>query len=65
MFWFITHTRHEKLNLSYSDNFLISCFRDADFESNENDCTLIGGFIIYLNDASISWRTSKHCNVML
>lgn len=61
---YVYNTRYEKLNL-YTDNFSINCYSDAEYASNRDDRVSIGGFIIYLNDAIISWRTCKQRNVTL
>lgn len=57
-------TRNLKLNLNCNKVQLIA-FSDADFATNRDDRTSMGGELVFLDCAPIMWRTFKHKNVSL
>lgn len=61
---YVYSTRDFKLNLSCKDPH-ITTFSDADFASNRDDRTSMGGQLVLLGKAPIMWRTSKQKSVCL
>lgn len=61
---YVKHTKNLTLKLSCDKNQLIT-FSDADFASNRDDRTSLGGQVVFLGNSPISWRTFKERSVSL
>lgn len=53
------------LNLSKISSLNLRCYSDADFATNRDDRISMGGFIIFIDETPISWRTFKQKSVSL
>lgn len=61
---YIKCTKNLKLKLSCKNPHLIT-YSDADFASNRDDRTSLGGQLVMLDNSPITWRTSKQKSVCL
>lgn len=61
---YVNSSKHLKLKLQ-CDKPNIVTFSDADFASNRDDRTSMGGQIVFLGSSPIMWRTSKQKSVCL
>lgn len=61
---YVQHTKHMILNISCTRINLIT-YSDADFASNRDDRTSMGGQILLLEKAPIAWKTNKQKSVSL
>ncbi|GFV69779.1 retrovirus-related Pol polyprotein from transposon TNT 1-94 [Trichonephila clavipes] len=48
-----------KLELSKVKSLKLRCYSDSDFATNRNDRVSMGGFITFIDETPISWRTFK------
>lgn len=62
---YVSATRNVALNLSSIKNINLNIFSDADFASNRDDRTSMGGQIIFLDGVPIAWRAFKQKCVSL
>lgn len=58
---YLQYIKDFKLKLSrinYSRIFQdkVSCYSDLDFAANSNDCVSIGGYILFLDESSVSCK---------
>ncbi|GBM21320.1 Retrovirus-related Pol polyprotein from transposon RE1 [Araneus ventricosus] len=56
---YLQSTRNYKLDLSKVNNLNLKCYSDSDFAANRDDRVSIGGYILFLDETPISWRTFK------
>ncbi|GFU20083.1 retrovirus-related Pol polyprotein from transposon TNT 1-94 [Trichonephila clavipes] len=54
-----------KLELSKVKSLKLRCYSDSDFATNRDDRVSMGGFITFIDETSISWRTFKQKSVSL
>ncbi|GFW56587.1 retrovirus-related Pol polyprotein from transposon TNT 1-94 [Trichonephila clavipes] len=54
-----------KLELSKVKSLKLRCYSDSDFATNRNDRVSMGGFITFIDETPISWRTFKQKSVSL
>ncbi|GFT05485.1 retrovirus-related Pol polyprotein from transposon TNT 1-94 [Trichonephila clavipes] len=54
-----------KLELSKVKSFKLRCYSDSDFATNRDDRVSMGGFITFIDETPISWRTFKQNSVSL
>ncbi|GFV20422.1 retrovirus-related Pol polyprotein from transposon TNT 1-94 [Trichonephila clavipes] len=54
-----------KLELSKVKSLKLSCYSDSDFATNRDDRVSMGGFITFIDETPISWRTFKQKSVSL
>ncbi|GFU92331.1 retrovirus-related Pol polyprotein from transposon TNT 1-94 [Trichonephila clavipes] len=48
-----------KLELSKVKSLKLRCYSDSDFATNRDDRVSMGGFITFIDETPISWRTFK------
>lgn len=56
---YVSSTRDLRLNLSKIENLNLIAHTDADFASNRDDRTSMGGQIVFLDQVPIAWRAFK------
>lgn len=56
---YLKNTQNYKLNLSKIKQLNLTCYTDSDFAANRDDRVSIGGYIVFLGETPISWRTFK------
>ncbi|GFU52489.1 retrovirus-related Pol polyprotein from transposon TNT 1-94 [Trichonephila clavipes] len=54
-----------KLELSKVKSLKLRCYSDSDFATNRDDRVSMGGFITFIDETPISWRTFKQKSVSL
>ncbi|GFW82270.1 retrovirus-related Pol polyprotein from transposon TNT 1-94 [Trichonephila clavipes] len=54
-----------KLELSKIKSLKLRCYSDSDFATNRDDRVSMGGFITFIDETPISWRTFKQKSVSL
>ncbi|GFU83317.1 retrovirus-related Pol polyprotein from transposon TNT 1-94 [Trichonephila clavipes] len=54
-----------KLELSKVKSLKLRCYSDSDFATNRDDGVSMGGFITFIDETPISWRTFKQKSVSL
>ncbi|GFT73384.1 retrovirus-related Pol polyprotein from transposon TNT 1-94 [Trichonephila clavipes] len=54
-----------QLELSKIKSLKLRCYSDSDFATNRNDRVSMGGFITFIDETPISWRTFKQKSVSL
>ncbi|GFU60229.1 retrovirus-related Pol polyprotein from transposon TNT 1-94 [Trichonephila clavipes] len=54
-----------KLELSKVKSSKLRCYSDSDFATNRDDRVSMGGFITFIDETPISWRTFKQKSVSL
>ncbi|KAF8785431.1 Secreted RxLR effector protein 161 like protein [Argiope bruennichi] len=62
---YLKYTQDYKLELSKIKSLKLRCYSDSDFASNRDDRVSMGGFIIFIDETPISWRTFKQKSVSL
>ncbi|GFW42287.1 retrovirus-related Pol polyprotein from transposon TNT 1-94 [Trichonephila clavipes] len=61
----IKYTQEYKLELSKVKSLKLRCYSDSDFATNRDDRVSMGGFITFIDETPISWRTFKQKSVSL
>lgn len=61
---YVISTSSFKLNLNCNSTKLVT-YSDADFASNRDDRTSLGGQLVLLGNSPVNWRTFKHKSVSL
>lgn len=61
---YVNYTKHLKLSLNCGEPNIIT-YSDADFASNRDDRTSMGGQLVLLDKSPIMWRTSKQKSICL
>ncbi|KFM74814.1 Copia protein, partial [Stegodyphus mimosarum] len=56
---YLNSTKLYKLNLSRIKHLNLYCYSDADYASNRDDRVSMGGFILYLDEVPVIWKTVK------
>ncbi|GBL76200.1 Retrovirus-related Pol polyprotein from transposon TNT 1-94 [Araneus ventricosus] len=56
---YLKYTQNYMLELSKVKSLKLRCFSDSDFATNRDDRVSIGGFITFIDETPISWRTFK------
>ncbi|GFW93481.1 retrovirus-related Pol polyprotein from transposon TNT 1-94 [Trichonephila clavipes] len=54
-----------KLELSKVKSLKLRCYSDSDFATNRDDRVSMGGFITFIEETPVSWRTFKQKSVSL
>ncbi|GBM92498.1 Retrovirus-related Pol polyprotein from transposon TNT 1-94 [Araneus ventricosus] len=62
---YLQSTRNYILDLSKVNNLNLKCYSASDFAANRDDRVSIGGYILFLDETPISWRTFKQRCVSL
>ncbi|GFU45191.1 retrovirus-related Pol polyprotein from transposon TNT 1-94 [Trichonephila clavipes] len=62
---YLKYTREYKLELSKVKSLKLRCYSDSDFATNRDDRVSMGGFITFIDETPISWRTFKQKSVSL
>ncbi|GFY22341.1 retrovirus-related Pol polyprotein from transposon TNT 1-94 [Trichonephila clavipes] len=62
---YLKYTQEYKLELSKVKSLKLRCYSDSDFATNRDDRVLMGGFITFIDETPISWRTFKQKSVSL
>ncbi|GFT86344.1 gag_pre-integrs domain-containing protein [Trichonephila clavipes] len=55
----------QELELSKVKSLKLRCYSDSDFATNRDDRVSMGGFITFIDETPISWRTFKQKSVSL
>ncbi len=56
---YLKYSQHFKLELSKVKDLNLICYSDSDYAANRDDRVSIGGYILFLDETPISWRTFK------
>ncbi|GFU55449.1 retrovirus-related Pol polyprotein from transposon TNT 1-94, partial [Trichonephila clavipes] len=56
---YLKYTQEYKLELSKVKSLQLRCYSDSDFATNRDDRVSMGGFITFIDETPISWRTFK------
>ncbi|GFS47460.1 retrovirus-related Pol polyprotein from transposon RE2 [Trichonephila clavipes] len=56
---YLKYTQEYKLELSKVKSLKLRCYSDSDFATNRDDRVSMGGFITFIDETPISWRTFK------
>ncbi|GFS74038.1 retrovirus-related Pol polyprotein from transposon TNT 1-94 [Trichonephila clavipes] len=56
---YLKYTQEYKLELSKVKSLKLRCYSDSDFATNRDDRVSMGGFITFIDETPISWRTLK------
>ncbi|GFX29516.1 retrovirus-related Pol polyprotein from transposon TNT 1-94 [Trichonephila clavipes] len=62
---YLKYTQEYKLELSKVKSLKLRCYSDSDFATNRDDRVSMGGFITFIDETPISWRTFKQKSVSL
>ncbi|GFU28660.1 retrovirus-related Pol polyprotein from transposon TNT 1-94 [Trichonephila clavipes] len=62
---YLKYTQEYKLELSKIKSLKLRCYSDSDFATNRDDRVSMGGFITFIDETPISWRTFKQKSVSL
>ncbi|GFT06529.1 retrovirus-related Pol polyprotein from transposon TNT 1-94 [Trichonephila clavipes] len=62
---YLKYTQEYKLELSKVKSLKLRCYSDSDFATNRDDRMSMGGFITFIDETPISWRTFKQKSVSL
>ncbi|GFU34321.1 retrovirus-related Pol polyprotein from transposon TNT 1-94 [Trichonephila clavipes] len=62
---YLKYSQEYKLELSKVKSLKLRCYSDSDFATNRNDRVSMGGFITFIDETVISWRTFKQKSVCL
>ncbi|GFV62321.1 retrovirus-related Pol polyprotein from transposon TNT 1-94 [Trichonephila clavipes] len=62
---YLKYTQEYKLELSKVKSLKLRCYPDSDFATNKDDRVSMGGFITFIDETPISWRTFKQKSVSL
>ncbi|GFX90384.1 retrovirus-related Pol polyprotein from transposon TNT 1-94 [Trichonephila clavipes] len=62
---YLKYTQEYKLELSKVKSLKLRCYSDSDFATNRDDRVSMGGFITFIDETAISWRTFKQKSVSL
>ncbi|GFY19656.1 retrovirus-related Pol polyprotein from transposon RE1 [Trichonephila clavipes] len=62
---YLKYTQEYKLELSKVKLLKLRCYSDSDFATNRDDQVSMGGFITFIDETPISWRTFKQKSVSL
>ncbi|GFV26540.1 retrovirus-related Pol polyprotein from transposon TNT 1-94 [Trichonephila clavipes] len=62
---YLKYTQEHKLELSKVKSLKLRCYSDSDFATNRDDRVSMGGFITFIDETPISWRTFKQKSVSL
>ncbi|GFU41114.1 retrovirus-related Pol polyprotein from transposon TNT 1-94 [Trichonephila clavipes] len=62
---YLKYTQEYKLELSKVKSLKLRCYSDSDFATNRGDRVSMGGFITFIGETPISWRTFKQKSVSL
>ncbi|GBM85727.1 Retrovirus-related Pol polyprotein from transposon RE1 [Araneus ventricosus] len=62
---YLKYTQNYMLELSKVKSLKLRCFSDSDFATNRDDRVSMGGFITFIDETPISWRTFKQKSVSL
>ncbi|GFV31479.1 retrovirus-related Pol polyprotein from transposon TNT 1-94 [Trichonephila clavipes] len=62
---YLKYTQEYKLELSKVESLKLGCYSDSDFATNRDDRVSMGGFITFIDETPISWRTFKQKSVSL
>ncbi|GFT06062.1 retrovirus-related Pol polyprotein from transposon TNT 1-94 [Trichonephila clavipes] len=62
---YLKYTQEYKLELSKVKSLKLRCYSDSDFATNRDDRVSMGGFITFIDETPISWRTFKQISVSL
>ncbi|GFX34793.1 retrovirus-related Pol polyprotein from transposon TNT 1-94 [Trichonephila clavipes] len=62
---YLKYTQEYKLELSKVKSLKLRCYSDSDFATNRDDRVSMGGFITFIDESPISWRTFKQKSVSL
>ncbi|GFX99632.1 retrovirus-related Pol polyprotein from transposon TNT 1-94 [Trichonephila clavipes] len=62
---YLKYTQEYKLELSKVKSLKLRCYSDSDFATNRDDRVSMGGFITFIDETPISWRTFQQKSVSL
>ncbi|GFV49269.1 retrovirus-related Pol polyprotein from transposon TNT 1-94 [Trichonephila clavipes] len=62
---YLKYTQEYKLELSKVKSLKLRCYSDSNFATNRDDRVSMGGFITFIDETPISWRTFKQKSVSL
>ena len=62
---YLRYTKDYKLELSKVETLNLKCYSDSDFASNRDDRISMGGYIVFLDNTPISWKSFKQKCVSL
>ncbi|GFV58751.1 retrovirus-related Pol polyprotein from transposon TNT 1-94 [Trichonephila clavipes] len=62
---YLKYTQEYKLELSKVKSLKLRCYSDSDFATNRDDRVSMGGFITFIDETPIIWRTFKQKSVSL
>ncbi|GFX38117.1 retrovirus-related Pol polyprotein from transposon TNT 1-94 [Trichonephila clavipes] len=62
---YLKYSQEYKLELSKVKSLKLRCYSDSDFATNRDDRLSMGGFITFIDETPISWRTFKQKSVSL
>ncbi|GFX48266.1 retrovirus-related Pol polyprotein from transposon RE2 [Trichonephila clavipes] len=62
---YLKYTQEYKLELPKVKSLKLRCYSDSDFATNRDDRVSMGGFITFIDETPISWRTFKQNSVSL